>query len=202
MICEFNEAFGRPVNFNPTTPSVTDRLLLGNLLLEETLEYIEKGLGLTLALNNDMEAGDSHIMNGAEYVEVNESIGPKVALVHKEGDRYDLKEAADGLGDVNVIIHFNALWEGIPLAAVTNEIHRSNMSKLGKDGKPIINGVTVGYREAAVIDPEETTLWNRDFSGERGYDPTKPVGKILKGPNYSPPNLLPILGITPEDEEK
>ena len=39
-----------------------------------------------------------------------------------------------------------------------NEVHRSNMSKLGADGKPI-------YRED---------------------------GKVLKGPNYSPPNLAPI----------
>lgn len=39
------------------------------------------------------------------------------------------------------------------------EVHRSNMSKLGEDGKPI-------YRED---------------------------GKVLKGPNYTPPNLVPIL---------
>ena len=42
---------------------------------------------------------------------------------------------------------------------VFDEVHRSNMSKLGSDGKPI-------YRED---------------------------GKVLKGPNFSPPNLEKFL---------
>lgn len=166
MIREFSKAFGRPVNNVPTTPSVTDRLLLGKLLLEETLEYIEKGLGLDLTYEGD-------ILDGS-----------LMTLGHSEGQRYDPVEAADGLGDVNVIIHFNALWEGIDLTAVTNEIHRSNMSKLGPAGEPIVNGVGIACE------------------GGSYYDPSKPAGKILKGPNYSPPNLLPILGIIPDEEEE
>ena len=46
-------------------------------------------------------------------------------------------------------------------AAGLSEVHRSNMSKLGEDGKPI-------YRED---------------------------GKILKGPNYTPPDLRKVLGL-------
>lgn len=42
-----------------------------------------------------------------------------------------------------------------------DEVHRSNMSKLGKDGKPV-------YRED---------------------------GKLLKGDNYSPANIKPILDV-------
>ena len=44
---------------------------------------------------------------------------------------------------------------GIELDYCFDEVHRSNMSKLGEDGKPI-------YRED---------------------------GKVLKGPNYKPPNM-------------
>src|SRR3546814_3230601 len=51
----------------------------------------------------------------------------------------DVIECADGLGDVNVVAHFCAHWHGINLDKITSEIHRSNMSKLGADGKPIIN---------------------------------------------------------------
>src|SRR3546814_1891248 len=51
----------------------------------------------------------------------------------------DVIVCADGLGDVNVVAHFCAHWHGINLDKITSEIHRSNMSKLGADGKPIIN---------------------------------------------------------------
>ena len=183
MIAEFSKAFNRPINMTPTRPSVTDRLLLGKLLLEETLEYIEKGLGLRLHTHQD---GVSMLVPAST-----------IQLHHHEGDCYDVIEAADGLGDINVVIHFNALWEGIPLSEVTNEIHRSNMSKLGPNGKPIINGVTPGYR-----DNWEMEAYDGSTYSETGYDPSKPKGKILKGPNYSPPNLLPILGVVPHEEEE
>jgi predicted HAD superfamily Cof-like phosphohydrolase len=71
----------------------------------------------------------------------------------------DLVEAADALGDLDYVVNGAALGMGIPLPDVTAEIHRSNMSKMGADGKPI-------YRED---------------------------GKVLKGPNYSPPNLIKVL---------
>ena len=51
--------------------------------------------------------------------------------------RRDLIEVADALGDMLYIIHGTALEYGIPLDAVVEEIHRSNMSKLGADGKPV-----------------------------------------------------------------
>src|SRR3546814_15384388 len=51
----------------------------------------------------------------------------------------DVIECADGLGDVNVVARLCAHWHGINLDKTTSEIHRSNMSKLGADGKPIIN---------------------------------------------------------------
>lgn len=73
----------------------------------------------------------------------------------------DLEEVADALADMLYIIHGTALEYGIPLDAVVEEVHRSNMSKLGADGKPV----------------------RRDD------------GKILKGPNYFPPDIAGVLGI-------
>ena len=73
----------------------------------------------------------------------------------------NLVEVADALGDKLYILAGTMLVHGMQdkIIEVFNEIQRSNMSKLGEDGKPI-------FRED---------------------------GKILKGPNYSPPNIKPIL---------
>ena len=49
----------------------------------------------------------------------------------------DIVEVADALADMLYIIHGTALEYGIPLDAVVEEVHRSNMSKLGTDGRPI-----------------------------------------------------------------
>mgnify|MGYP003637952328 FL=1 len=76
----------------------------------------------------------------------------------------DVVETADALGDIEYVL--NGAWKAFGLAQykqlVMEEIHRSNMSKLGEDGKPI-------YRED---------------------------GKILKGPNYSPPNIAKLLEVS------
>lgn len=71
----------------------------------------------------------------------------------------DVVEVADALTDMAYLIYGTALEFGIDLNACFAEVHRSNMSKLGADGKPI-------YRED---------------------------GKVMKGPNYSPPDLSAAL---------
>ena len=73
----------------------------------------------------------------------------------------DVVGVADAIVDCFYILIGTAIEYGIAdkLVGVFNEVHRSNMSKLGEDGKPI-------YRED---------------------------GKILKGPNYSPPQLKDIV---------
>lgn len=52
-------------------------------------------------------------------------------------DRDDRIEIADALADMVYVIYGTALTYGIDLDAVIAEVHRSNMSKLGDDGKPI-----------------------------------------------------------------
>ena len=184
-IAEFQTAFERPLNqVLLECPSVSDRLLLGKLLLEEVVETLCKGLGLTIY------GPDGVVADG--YSDL-------LTLEHTEGRTYDPIETADGLGDVNVVIHFIAHWLGMNLDRITSEIHRSNMSKLGEDGKPIINGVTPGYRGG--IDWKATlaaqsgrqSSHDSDFQDEAGFDPSNPAGKILKGPNFTTPDLGPIL---------
>lgn len=82
----------------------------------------------------------------------------------------DLVEVSDALGDQLYIVLGTILTHGMQdvIEEVFNEIHRSNMSKLGPDGKAIING-------------------------KNGFDPSKPEGKILKGKMYFEPSIKEIL---------
>lgn len=74
-------------------------------------------------------------------------------------DRHNLEEIAGELADVLYVLYGTAITFGIDLDEVVAEVHRSNMSKLDKEGNPTI----------------------------------REDGKVLKGPNYAPPNLLPLL---------
>lgn len=49
----------------------------------------------------------------------------------------DVVEVADALTDIAYLIYGTAIEFGIDLNACFAEVHRSNMSKLGADGKPI-----------------------------------------------------------------
>ena len=60
----------------------------------------------------------------------------KQAASDDDGSR-DTVEAADALADLIYVIYGMALEMGIDLAKVLAEVQRSNMSKLGEDGKPI-----------------------------------------------------------------
>jgi len=54
------------------------------------------------------------------------------------GKTPDPVEIADALGDGIYVKYGHAIERGIPLDDVLREIHRSNMSKLGDDGKPVL----------------------------------------------------------------
>lgn len=90
-------------------------------------------------------------------------------LMEEENEEYleacrngDIIEIADALGDQLYILCGTILRHGLQhkIEKIFDEIQRSNMSKLGRDGKPVL-------RESD--------------------------GKILKGPDYSKPNLKQII---------
>jgi len=54
----------------------------------------------------------------------------------------DLTEIADGCADLIYVVIGTCLEYGIPLDLVWKEVQRSNMAKLGSDGKPLTNSVT------------------------------------------------------------
>jgi predicted HAD superfamily Cof-like phosphohydrolase len=63
-----------------------------------------------------------------------EEVGELVAATHAR----DLTGIADALADITYVVYGTALTYGIDLDSVLGEVHRSNMSKLDRDGKPII----------------------------------------------------------------
>lgn len=78
--------------------------------------------------------------------------------------RNDVVAAADATGDLRYVIEGFDLEAGIPAEKVFDEIHSSNLSKLGKDGLPIISDGTL-----------------------------KPKGKILKGEDFFEPDLKAVI---------
>lgn len=56
-------------------------------------------------------------------------------------DKKDLKEVADALTDILYVTYGAGHAFGIDLDKCFQEVQNSNMSKLGKDGKPIYNNM-------------------------------------------------------------
>ena len=74
-------------------------------------------------------------------------------------DKKSMFEIADALTDILYVVYGAGHAFGIDLDDCFSEVHRSNMTKLGDNGRPL-------YRED---------------------------GKVMKGPNYSEPDLTQFL---------
>ena len=83
----------------------------------------------------------------------------------------DIVEIFDAILDRLFLAFGDAVSHGLQDKLIDgfNEVVRSNMSKLGDNGKPLING--------------ENGVW----------DETRPKGKILKSQNFFEPNLKQFL---------
>lgn len=96
----------------------------------------------------------------------NDTVALRIELIAEElnelfdaCENKDIVEVADALTDILYVTYGAGHSFGIDLDKCFTEVQRSNMSKLGEDGKPI-------YRDD---------------------------GKVLKGPNYSEPDLKSVL---------
>lgn len=133
----------------------------GPLTLQETID----------AVRQFHEAFEIRNAPGPEARPSAATIALRHRLMAEENEEYleaaeagDLVEVADALGDMLYILCGTILQHGMHdvIENVFLEIQRSNMSKLGPDGRPI-------HRED---------------------------GKVMKGPDYSPPDLAPIVNAT------
>lgn len=110
LVRYFHEAYGLPVVSHPSIPSA-ERVALRLRLIDE--EYQEVRSELTNILEKQRYG---HEIGGAQQ---------------------RLADLAKELSDLIYVIYGCALEFGLPLNEAFAEVHRSNMSKLGEDGKPI-----------------------------------------------------------------
>ncbi|HWD24999.1 MAG TPA: hypothetical protein VG368_06015 [Acidimicrobiales bacterium] len=68
----------------------------------------------------------------------------RCALIEEEASEFrealaadDIVEVADAIADLLYVVYGAAVTFGIPIDEVFDEVHRSNMTKLGPDGSPI-----------------------------------------------------------------
>lgn len=187
-VAEFHHAFGQLVASEPMLPDQNVRDLRIRLLREEYDEYVAAEADDDLVEIADALADMVYIACGTavsygvapdEYDPPFNDDHPAVPVLRddklrsalsrmlsKDFHAYlnaeasnDLEAIRDALLMLIACVYGTAFIYSIPLTDVLNEVHRSNMSKLGEDGKPI-------YRED---------------------------GKVLKGPNYTPPDVRTVI---------
>ena len=114
---EFHKAFEQDVGARPKAPDSTIVRLRARLIAEEFCEMLEALFG---AVPDVFREKLANIVEG----------GPL--------NRIDLVKLADALADIDYVVEGTRLAFGINGAPVALEVHRSNMAKLGPDGKPIV----------------------------------------------------------------
>jgi predicted HAD superfamily Cof-like phosphohydrolase len=93
----------------------------------------------------------------------------RLALIEEEVDelrealrKNDLVEVADALTDILYVVYGAGLSFGIDLDACFLEVHESNMSKLGADGKPIYRSDGKVLKGLNYFRPELATVLGLD----------------------------------------
>ncbi|MGX7826098.1 MazG nucleotide pyrophosphohydrolase domain-containing protein [Actinokineospora sp. 24-640] len=74
--------------------------------------------------------------------------------------RQDVIGLADALGDIVYVAYGAAATYGIDLDSVLAEIHRSNMSKLGADGRPVYRNDGKVLKSALYTAPDIAAVLN------------------------------------------
>lgn len=143
---EFHQTFGHPIHNQPHIPDTKTIKLRLALILEEFIELSEA------CLNAEQDGSKAYL----EQIKQAES---QLRQLTESDMDVDVIEVADALTDINYVTYGAGHCFGVDLDACMQEVQRSNMSKLGEDGKPIYNE----------------------------------HGKVMKGPNYSKPDLKSVL---------
>ena len=124
-VTTFHEAFGATVG---TYPELRDRELRAKLILEEAVETVA-----AMGFHVQAEIADPGRFS---YDDPNADV---LASFDKSFDKPDFIETIDGLCDLLYVIYGAAVTFGIDLDEFFEEVHRSNMAKVGgttrADGK-------------------------------------------------------------------
>lgn len=119
LVYEFHEVFQHHMAMSPRIPNQDILRLRAALLVEEVGEYLRAG-------------GYNH----PRIQQMFDSILDFIRRSNEPQTFVDMIEAADALGDIDYVTAGANLAWGFPAYAIINNIHESNMSKIGADGKP------------------------------------------------------------------
>ena len=123
MVAEFHAAFGATIG---DTPELRDNELRAKLIMEEAVETVA-ALGFHVWANVE------------KHGQPGESLHRQLQYFEKSYEKPDFIEVIDGLCDLIYVILGTAVAAGIDLEPFFDEVHRSNMSKVGgekrADGK-------------------------------------------------------------------
>lgn len=112
---EFHKAFNKVPDPEVPTEQPDNIRMLRHKLIEEEFNEVTQEL--------QMEIWDDF-----EYIDIKN---------HPKYDKgFDINRLAKELSDLLYVVYGTAAAYGIPIDDVYREVHRSNMSKLGDDGKP------------------------------------------------------------------
>jgi predicted HAD superfamily Cof-like phosphohydrolase len=168
MTGHFHQVMGLPAPEEPILPPVSMRERRLRLITEELQELIE-ACGFEISVD---------------------PLNRKLSVQHVEGSRYDVVEAADALGDLNVVVAGTGVEFGIPMHFIDYEVYTSNLSKLNPaTGKPIVN-------HCQRCGPNEENIYYSSCacdSEEFWLKPGVPIGKILKPDSFVPTNIPRVL---------
>jgi predicted HAD superfamily Cof-like phosphohydrolase len=136
QVKEFHQAFDVPTPTRPEKMPDERTRLRARLVAEEFFEFL-------------------HSLYGEENGMVFAAKKMTDQAINTQPIKFDMVEFCDSLSDMIYVINGSALEAGVDLEPISDEVHRSNMSKVGGTKRP--------------------------------------DGKILKNPNWSPPNIIDIL---------
>jgi len=126
---EFHEAFGHPSDRKPNLGKAEDA--------KEDLEEIAEALDFMAVNLKDLAAkrGKNEALLRLQLIV--EEVGELASALADE----DMVEVLDALTDIDVVVAGAWLTFGLDKVqdVAQEEVHRSNMSKLGSDGKPVLH---------------------------------------------------------------
>ena len=134
QVGQFQRVFGHSINKVPTIQPKQELALRINLILEEVAEYTEAVAGMTqeMAAESDTDlALAARCIRGVMRI-VRQA--PESDFEHQ-----DLVAMADALTDINYVVYGAGHVSGLPLDDFMNEVHSSNMTKLGEFDLPLYN---------------------------------------------------------------
>lgn len=148
-VAEFHEAFGIENAEQPKIPDLPDGYRRRCLAIAGVMEAIANGCHDEATSAKQIPANTTFLR-----LQLIQSELAELALALAQGDRVG---ALDALSDIQYVLDGTYLALGLQdlKVAAFREVHRSNMTKLGPDGKPV-------------------------------HDK---AGRVVKGPDYEPPNL-------------